>query len=295
MDAMKIGDFLSALRKARGYTQQAVAERLNLSNKTISKWESGGGLPDITVLPALAELYGVTVDEILAGQRLDRDPSPTAQAHCREAELYLLRRSGLVMNLCSLFAVFVIVWELVEKLLYFAWKIVDVSFAGSRVLLYLHLAAVFALFAGIVVQRYLLAAAQDVAPVPAVQAEFRHMRQKAIFLLTPLALQLAQQFLGVSGVPLFSVLLAVVCAAMVVAWVVLAKRHPGLVCRGSAALLLLAVVVYGVGFALAVLRPGGISWDASGKIYALCAAACDLLMLAAGAVQWAAERKQQKQ
>ena len=64
MDAAKIGDFLSALRKAQGYTQQEVAEKLNLSNKTISKWENGGGLPDITVLPALAELYGVTADDI---------------------------------------------------------------------------------------------------------------------------------------------------------------------------------------------------------------------------------------
>lgn len=44
MDAARISDFLSAMRKARGYTQQAVAEQLNLSNKTISKWESGAGL-----------------------------------------------------------------------------------------------------------------------------------------------------------------------------------------------------------------------------------------------------------
>lgn len=83
MDAAKIGDFLSALRKAQGYTQQEVAEKLNLSNKTISKWENGGGLPDITVLPALAELYGVTVDEILAGSGWDGSlpalPEPAAE------------------------------------------------------------------------------------------------------------------------------------------------------------------------------------------------------------------------
>jgi len=70
MDTMKTGAYLAMLRKARGQTQQEAAEQLGVSNKTISKWESGGGLPDITVLPALAELYGVTVDDILAGETL---------------------------------------------------------------------------------------------------------------------------------------------------------------------------------------------------------------------------------
>ncbi|CAN4009552.1 Helix-turn-helix protein, partial [Dysosmobacter welbionis] len=43
-------------------------------NKTVSKWENGAGLPDITVLPALAELYGVTADDILAGETLRGRP-----------------------------------------------------------------------------------------------------------------------------------------------------------------------------------------------------------------------------
>lgn len=70
MDATKTGVYLAMLRKARGMTQQEVADRLGVSNKTVSKWESGGGFPDITVLPALAELYGVTADDILAGETL---------------------------------------------------------------------------------------------------------------------------------------------------------------------------------------------------------------------------------
>ena len=44
MDTKKTGEFLAAMRKSKGYTQQAVAEWLNLSNKTVSKWESGGSL-----------------------------------------------------------------------------------------------------------------------------------------------------------------------------------------------------------------------------------------------------------
>ena len=66
MDTKKTGAYLAALRKARGMTQQEAADQLGVSNKTVSKWENGAGLPDITVLPALAELYGVTADDILA-------------------------------------------------------------------------------------------------------------------------------------------------------------------------------------------------------------------------------------
>lgn len=73
LNAERTGAFLAALRKSRGCTQQEAAELLNVSNKTISKWESGGGFPEIGVLPALAELYGVTVDEILAGRRLQQE------------------------------------------------------------------------------------------------------------------------------------------------------------------------------------------------------------------------------
>lgn len=64
-----IGEFLATLRRAHGYTQQEIADKLDVSNKTISAWERGTVLPDILLLPALAELYGVTTDEILSGER----------------------------------------------------------------------------------------------------------------------------------------------------------------------------------------------------------------------------------
>ena len=73
MDAVKTGSYLAALRRAKGLTQQETAEELGVSNKTISKWESGGGFPDITVLPALAEFYGVSVDYLVG---LTDEPTP---------------------------------------------------------------------------------------------------------------------------------------------------------------------------------------------------------------------------
>lgn len=63
------GEFLALLRRANGYTQQEVAERLNISNRTLSSWETDRTAPDILLLPAIADLYGVTVDELLRGER----------------------------------------------------------------------------------------------------------------------------------------------------------------------------------------------------------------------------------
>lgn len=70
MEKKTMGAFLAALRKANGMTQQNVADILNVSNKTVSKWERDEGCPEIMMLPAIAELYGVTVDEILRGERI---------------------------------------------------------------------------------------------------------------------------------------------------------------------------------------------------------------------------------
>ena len=68
MDNIKTGKLIAELRKQKGFTQQQLADQLNLSNKTISKWESGAGSPDVANLPVLADALGVTVDELLRGE-----------------------------------------------------------------------------------------------------------------------------------------------------------------------------------------------------------------------------------
>ena len=60
-----IGQNLSAYRKAAGYTQAELAEKINYSDKSVSKWESGNGVPDVCILMQLAELYGVTVNDLV--------------------------------------------------------------------------------------------------------------------------------------------------------------------------------------------------------------------------------------
>lgn len=69
MEKQTVGQFLSALRRSNGFTQQDIAEKLGVSNKTVSCWERDAYSPDISVIPALAEIYGVTCDEILRARR----------------------------------------------------------------------------------------------------------------------------------------------------------------------------------------------------------------------------------
>lgn len=80
MEKKTMGAFMSALRKANGMTQQDVADRLSVSNKTVSKWERDEGYPEITMLPAIAELFSVTVDELLRGERIFKEESNNPSA-----------------------------------------------------------------------------------------------------------------------------------------------------------------------------------------------------------------------
>lgn len=71
MDQVKIGQFIKAIRKEKNLTQREVAEKLNISEKTVSKWETGSGLPEISLMLPLCELLGISVNELLSGERLD--------------------------------------------------------------------------------------------------------------------------------------------------------------------------------------------------------------------------------
>ena len=67
MDQTKIGRFIAEQRRAKGLTQRALAEALGVSDRTVSKWECGGGLPELANLLPLCALLGVTADELLRG------------------------------------------------------------------------------------------------------------------------------------------------------------------------------------------------------------------------------------
>ena len=69
MDQRKIGEFLKELRKEKNLTQEQLAEQLNVSNRSVSRWETGRNMPDIGLLVEIAELYDVSISEIIDGKR----------------------------------------------------------------------------------------------------------------------------------------------------------------------------------------------------------------------------------
>ncbi len=69
MDLIKIGKFLQELRKEKALTQEQLAERLGVTRRTVSRWETGSNVPDLDILIELADLYTVDLREILGGER----------------------------------------------------------------------------------------------------------------------------------------------------------------------------------------------------------------------------------
>lgn len=70
MDQIKIGKFIAQMRKKQGFTQRKLAEELGISDKTVSKWECGNGMPDNALMLPLCNLLGISVNELLSGEIL---------------------------------------------------------------------------------------------------------------------------------------------------------------------------------------------------------------------------------
>ena len=78
MNNKKTGEFISTLRKELGYNQKVLAEKLNITDKAVSKWETGRSAPDVSMLLPLSEVLGVSVTEILKGERICEEEIHTA-------------------------------------------------------------------------------------------------------------------------------------------------------------------------------------------------------------------------
>lgn len=71
MDLKKIGSFIKDCRKAKGLTQEQLAEQLNISFKTVSKWECGNGFPDVSIMTMLCAALSITINDLLNGEHID--------------------------------------------------------------------------------------------------------------------------------------------------------------------------------------------------------------------------------
>ena len=99
MDQAKVGKFIAQLRKERGLTQEELGQKVGVTNKTVSRWENGNYMPDIELLVPLGEILGVSVNELLAGERLDdaafrRQADENLVAAVRESSFDLKERTN---------------------------------------------------------------------------------------------------------------------------------------------------------------------------------------------------------
>ena len=70
MNQIKIGAFIASQRRSKNLTQVALAEKLGITDRAVSKWERGKGLPDVSIMLDLCEIFGITVNELLSGERI---------------------------------------------------------------------------------------------------------------------------------------------------------------------------------------------------------------------------------
>ena len=105
MNQTKIGKFISQCRKERGFLQKDIAARLGVSEKTVSKWECGKGLPEVVFMEPLCQILGITVNELLAGESIPIlemmrpiDRSRLELVKQLEFEQLRMRRSGCRRN-----------------------------------------------------------------------------------------------------------------------------------------------------------------------------------------------------
>ena len=114
MDQIKIGVFLKELRRAKGLTQEQLAEVLNVSSRTVSRWETGSNMPDISMLVEIAVFYDVSIPEIVQGERksetMDQETRETAVAMAKYSQNEMkMGKQKVVGILMSAFGIFVIV------------------------------------------------------------------------------------------------------------------------------------------------------------------------------------------
>ncbi len=82
MDNLRLGNFIAQRRKALGLTQKDLAQQLHVTDKAVSKWETGKGFPDLKLMESLADALGVTLYELMEGQTADASPqNPYVELH----------------------------------------------------------------------------------------------------------------------------------------------------------------------------------------------------------------------
>lgn len=98
MDQIKTGELIKRLRTEMGLTQKQLAERISVSDKAVSKWETGNGCPDISLISALAEVFGTDIQSLLSGE-IDKNESEAG--NMKKLKFYVCKNCGNIITATS--------------------------------------------------------------------------------------------------------------------------------------------------------------------------------------------------
>ncbi len=120
MNQIKTGKFIAQMRKEKGMTQRQLADELLISDKTVSKWETGKGMPEVSLMMPLCEVLGINVNELLTGERI---PDESYKEKAEETMMDLMRNKKgrgkiialMILIVLLMLAPTIIVAVLIEK------------------------------------------------------------------------------------------------------------------------------------------------------------------------------------
>ena len=154
MDQIKIGAFLKTLRKEKNLTQEQLAEQLGVSGRTVSRWETGSNMPDISLLVEIAEFYGISVTELIDGERKSEDMNEEVKEVADKMADYagtekttIIRniRNHSLLGLLGVIALFILELTVSEGYS----RITDYLINYSQVLIYVSLIMIFLISTGL--------------------------------------------------------------------------------------------------------------------------------------------------
>ncbi|MBQ8134612.1 MAG: helix-turn-helix domain-containing protein [Clostridia bacterium] len=131
MDQKKIGLFLRELRTEKGLTQEQLAEKINVSGRTVSRWENGNNMPDLSIIVELADFYAIDIRELLNGERksekMNEDLKETLEAvaeYSAAEKKKMIKESVFMLGFSAVIFValgIMIVFKLIKEFEWFAF------------------------------------------------------------------------------------------------------------------------------------------------------------------------------
>lgn len=103
MNQVKIGEFLRELRKEKGLTQEQLAERFNISRRSVSRWETGSNMPDVGLLIEIADFFDVDIREIIDGERKSENMDKEKETLKKVAEYADAEKAKLKKKVSNIF------------------------------------------------------------------------------------------------------------------------------------------------------------------------------------------------